>query len=175
MYPLAVKHSSISQILSAAALLLLSSMAVAMPDDKDQPIELTADSADINEAKNISIYSGNVDLRQGSMQILSDTLTVHHSDNGAEKVIAVGKPVHFKQQTTDGPVKAKANTIEYYVDADEVKLKGNAWVKQVKDTMESDRITWDRTKGRIKGGKAASGGAGSRVKFTIKPRNNDKK
>lgn len=173
---LKIKHSTLRHIMATVALVLLSGLAFAMPDDKNQPIELTADAADINEAKNISIYTGNVDLRQGTMQILCDVLTVYHVDGNAERMVAeakgAGQIVRFKQQTPDGLMKGRAMTVEYFVDKDEVFLIEKAWVKNVQDTMESDRITWDRTKGRIKGGKAAKGD--SRVKFVIQPNNNKK-
>jgi lipopolysaccharide export system protein LptA len=44
---------------------------MALSSDREQPINLEADAADIDDLKGISIYTGNVVLTQGSMVIKS--------------------------------------------------------------------------------------------------------
>ena len=50
----------------------------ALSTDKDKPIELEADSANLDDKKGISIYRGNVILTQGSTKLNASELTLYH-------------------------------------------------------------------------------------------------
>ena len=152
---------------------LLPGAAHALPDDRNQPIELAADSVDIDEGRGVSVYRGDVDLRQGSIRLLADTVTVHQQGDEPKKVIAEGNPVRFTQEATNGTVKARAKRAEYEVDSENLLLVGDAELTQGKDTMRSDRIVYDRERAVVKAGAAASGK--QRVRITIQPRNKDGK
>lgn len=151
-----------------ALLLVISTGAHALSSDKDQPIELAADSVDIDEAHGTSVYKGDVDLRQGSMRLQADTVTVQQQSRKPNRVIAVGK-VRFQQDSGKGPIKAKAQKAEYEVDSEVLELTGNARLTQAGDTMSSDRIVYDRVKHKVKAGAAAKGR--QRVRITIQAPN----
>ncbi|MCP5305202.1 MAG: lipopolysaccharide transport periplasmic protein LptA [Chromatiaceae bacterium] len=151
----------------AAALMLACGPATALESDNQQPIELSADYADIDEAKGISVYKGDVDLRQGTLRLRADVLTVHHAGRKPSKMIAEGKPVHFEQQSDEGPVKGQSRRAEYEVNTENLVLIGDAVVVQNKDTMRSDRIVYDRVHSVVKAGAAAQGK--QRVQITIQP------
>jgi lipopolysaccharide export system protein LptA len=158
----------------AVLLGLLSGPAGALSTDKDQPLDLEADSAEIDEARGMSIYTGNVIAIQGSMRLESDRLVVFHSGTKAERLEAEGQPARF-QQLADGspePVKARARKLEYRFDSEELVLTGDAIVLQGKDTFQSDRITYDRVRSVVKGGAAAKGK--ERVRITVDPKGRDK-
>ncbi len=140
-------------------LLLAGSSAFALSDDRRQPIELEADSVDINEAAGVSVYQGDVLLRQGSIEIQADRVTVHHQGGKPTLVVAEGKPVRFKQRPDDGKedIIAQANRMEYHVGSEELVFSGNARVTQGKDSFSSDRIVYDRVKSVVKAGSAAKG------------------
>ena len=161
--------------LAIAALLglstLLSAPAVpALSSDKDQPIDIEADSVDIDESKGRSVYLGNVQVTQGSIRLLADRVTVFHASGDPEKFIAVGNPAKYRQMPDDGdvPILARALRMEYVINGDLVTLIDQAVVLQGKDTMRSDRIIWDRVRGKVKGGLAAEGK--ERVKMTFQPK-----
>jgi lipopolysaccharide export system protein LptA len=163
-----------TRILLVALLAALSGPAGALSTDKDQPLDLEADSAEIDEARGMSIYTGNVIATQGSMRLESDRLVVHHSGTKAERLEAEGQPARF-QQLADGspePVKARARKLEYRFDSEELVLTGDAIVLQGKDTFQSDRITYDRVRSVVKGGAAAKGK--ERVRITVDPKGRDK-
>ena len=146
--------------------LLLAAMAVpALESDKDQPIELAADSVDIDESKGRSIYRGDVDLRQGTMRVLADVVTVHQAKRRPTKIIAEGKPVKFRQQSEKGPVKGEAKRVEYEVDSENLVMIGNAVLIQGGDSMRSDRIVYDRIRSVVKAGAAAKGKQRVRIKI----------
>jgi len=148
-----------------ALLLALTGSAHALSSDKDQPIELAADSVDVDEARGTSIYKGNVDLRQGSMHLLADTVTVQQQKRQPSRIIAVGS-VRFSQKSGKGQaVEARANKAEYAVDSEVLELTGKASLTQNGDTMRSDRIIYDRVKHKVRAGAAAKGK--ERVRITI--------
>lgn len=155
-----------------AALLLAAGAgpAAALESDKDQPLDLEADSAEIDEAKGVSVYTGNVIAIQGSMRLEADRLLIFHTGSKAERIEAEGKPAKFQQLTEDSPepVKARGLRMEYKLDSEELILIGDAVVVQGKDTFKSDRITYDRVKSVVKGGAAAKGK--ERVRIRVDPK-----
>ena len=148
-----------------APFLLLCGTVAALESDRNQPIELAADSVDIDEGKGMSVYRGDVDLRQGTMRLRADVVTVHQRDRKPAKIVAEGRPVKFEQQSKKGPVKGRAHRVEYQVDSENLTLAGDAVLIQGKDSMRSDRIVYDRVRAVVKAGAAAKGK--QRVRISI--------
>ena len=63
----------------------------ALPNDKEQPIRLTADKALRDEKNGVTIYTGNVQMKQGSVELEADTLTIYHISDEASEIVAEGK------------------------------------------------------------------------------------
>lgn len=101
---------------------------LALPDDRDQPIHITADKAVRNEKEGITIYSGNVQMRQGSMELDADNLVVFHEREDANKIVARGEPARLRQQPEldEGIVQAYGRVITYYRDKEQVNLRKDA-------------------------------------------------
>jgi lipopolysaccharide export system protein LptA len=148
-------------------LIAVAPLAGALESDKEQAIELAADSVDIDEGKGVSIYRGDVDLRQGSIRLRADVVTVHQAGSRPSKVVAEGRPVKFQQQSNKGPVKGEARQVEYEVASENLVLIGDAVLVQGKDSMRSDRIVYDRVRAVVKAGAAAKGR--QRVQISIQP------
>ena len=55
--------------------ILVSQFSLALPDDRQQPIHISADNALRDEKKGITIYRGNVVLNQGSLHISANRIT----------------------------------------------------------------------------------------------------
>lgn len=152
-------------LLVALALCLTPALSPALESDRQQPIELAADSVDIDEGKGISVYKGDVDLRQGSIHVRADIVTVYQQDRKTSKIVARGAPVHFEQQSTKGPVKGEAKQVEYEVGSENLVMTGDAVLIQGQDRMASDRIVYDRVRSVVKAGAAAQGK--QRVRISI--------
>jgi lipopolysaccharide export system protein LptA len=119
--------------LSAICLLvgfIFAGPALALPDDRDQPIRITADTAIRDEKQGYTVYTGNVHMIQGSLDIVADTLTIYHETEEADKIVAEGKPAKMQQRpAVDEPlVRARAEVIEYYKIEDRVHLKNDAYI-----------------------------------------------
>jgi lipopolysaccharide export system protein LptA len=141
---------------------------LALESDRTQPIQVEADSAEIDDGKGVSTYQGNVVIRQGSIRIEADRVTVQQKGSGSEKVTAVGSPVRFQQQPDKGElVKARAKRAEYAIDSELLYLLGDAVLIQGSDNFRSDRIIYDRGHAVVKAGAAAQGK--QRVQMTIQP------
>ena len=81
--------------------LLFSANAWSLDTDAQQPIYIESDAATYDEKKGESIYTGNVQVTQGSMQMNSDRLVILMSKmtkKELKKMIATGNPVRFKQK-----------------------------------------------------------------------------
>jgi lipopolysaccharide export system protein LptA len=144
--------------------------AAALEDDERQPLYLEADTAELEDAKAESVYTGNVVVQQGSLQIRADEVTVRHrEDRRPEHIIAVGKPATYSQdlEGEERPVQAEALRMEYDAEKDEITLIGEAVVYQGKDTFRNDRIVYDRANARVKAGAEVQGK--ERVKILLHP------
>lgn len=159
------KYRSSPRCVALLIALLATSAAFALESDRRQPIELAADSVDIDEGKGVSIYKGDVDLRQGTIHLQADIVTVHQQGRKTSKIVADGSPVQFQQQSDKGLVQGRAKHVEYEVDSENLVLSGDAEVVQGQDRMRSDRIVYDRVRSVVKAGAAAQGK--QRVKISI--------
>lgn len=100
----------------------------ALPDDREQPIHISADKAVRDEKQGVTIYSGNVQMRQGSMELDADSLTIYHEAKDANKIVARGTPAKMRQQPEidEGLVHAHAESITYFRNEELVHLRTNA-------------------------------------------------
>jgi lipopolysaccharide export system protein LptA len=116
----------------------------ALPEDENQPIHISADQAVRNEKQGVTIYSGNVEMSQGSLLIEADKITIFHDDQAADKIIASGKPARLQQRPDPlkGPVEASAETIEYYKTEERIHLITNALIKQDGSTVKGQSINY---------------------------------
>ncbi|MBS37920.1 MAG: lipopolysaccharide transport periplasmic protein LptA [Thiotrichales bacterium] len=165
-------------------LLLTAGNVLALSTDRDKPIEIEADAAEADDSRGVTIYTGDVIIIQGTLQINGDIVTIHFDDNqDITKVIAEGEPAKFRQQT-DGETdyqNAHARTLEFHTNDDTIVLLGNAKSWQGNNRIEAEKIVYDTRLGKVKADSTATlagDGEGdseqtqgaSRVKITIEPK-----
>jgi lipopolysaccharide export system protein LptA len=131
--------------LIGALLMLAAFQAQAEKADKDKPIDLEADSVTVDDAKKISIYTGNVILTQGTLVIRGDKLVVREDINGFQHSTSYGNPTTFKQKMEgkNEYMEGSAQRIEYDGRMDKVQLYTKAWVKRGRDIVHGDYIMYD--------------------------------
>ena len=79
-------------------LLVLPFQLWALGSDRDQPIEVEADSLEVRESEKIAIYEGNVSLVQGSLELNSDRMVIHFNEtNDLTLMQMTGAPAKFRQ------------------------------------------------------------------------------
>jgi|GEM_PF-566719 len=117
-----------------------------LESDREQPIEITADAAVLDEIKQQAIYSGNVELIQGSLTIHAKKLIVNASSKGEiEKITATGNLAKFTQvpEINEPPIIAKAKKIFYFIAEERLLLNDTASVTQENNVFQGDTINYD--------------------------------
>ena len=157
----------------SAVLLLAAAQAHALESDRKQPIEIEADQGELDQKNRSTTFSGNVSIKQGTLNIRAASVNVVRSDDGQQHMKASGSPVRFGQ-TLDGgkgTVNGEASQVEYSSATNVVRLSGNAKVTRGGDKAEGAVITYNtRTEVyTVSGSKAAGGKAGKRVSVVIQP------
>ena len=134
-------------------LLLASQGAGALSTDKDQDIEIYADSAVLDELNNTSIYTGNVIVTQGSIRITGDRMTIYNDDDEElEVLIMEGRPATHKQLPDNSEVydQSRALTMEYHEKKNLIYLIKEAWSKQGDGEISGACIEYDTEKNRAR-------------------------
>jgi lipopolysaccharide export system protein LptA len=158
-----------------ACLILLSNHALALSTDREQPIEIAADQAQIDNMAGIAIYEGNVIVTQGSIRIDAQTLTINYSkQHNIEKAVAVGKPARFKQRLDSGEdIKAKAKEMEYNALENMLNLRIEAELRKGNQGIDNyisyaPFISYDTQRGIIIANKGQQ--KEGRITMTFKPK-----
>ena len=160
--------------------LIFTAGAWALSTDKDRPIEIEADAADLDEAKGITIYHGNVVLTQGSVRMTGDIMTVYFKDGELDTLIMEGKPARYQQLPDASNIydEAEALRMEYYELKSLVILIDKASFKQEGLSFSGNRIEYDMEHSRVEArgsvkqhsGAGDSSSSGERVKIILKPK-----
>ncbi len=140
--------------------LLGSLAAFPLSTDKDQPIEVEADEAELDDMNDVSIYRGNVIVRQGSIHMTGDVMTVYSKGGEAlDYIIIEGNPATYQQLPDNSKVhdQARAQRMEYHETKNLVVLIRDAWVKQDTSTLVGERIEYNTELSRVKAWGQAGG------------------
>ena len=158
---------------------LLAFDAYALATDSEQPIEIQADFAELDDQEGKTIYVGNVVVIQGSIKMTGDKLKVNFSEESdLEEVFMEGRPAYFKQTPDSGEdVEGEGLLIEYHAQKSLLHLIQKARLTQGKRLFEGDRINYDTGKSVITARAApkrpsATGGPAprERVRIIIPPK-----
>ncbi|MEE9101410.1 lipopolysaccharide transport periplasmic protein LptA [Pseudomonas sp. QE6] len=144
-------------LLLSLAAAIGSSAAWALPTDREQPIRVQADSAELDDKQGVAVYRGDVVVTQGSMKLTGNTVTLKQNKNGdIEVVTSVGKPAYFEQKPSPEKeiTKAYGLTIQYFVTQNRVVLIDQAKVIQEGNTFEGEKIVYDTQRQIVNAGRA---------------------
>ena len=78
--------------------LLAGQSVLALSSDRHQSIIIHSDSAERDETKGTTTYSGNVVMQQGSMRIEADEVVIVNDKSKVTQIVATGKPARYQQQ-----------------------------------------------------------------------------
>lgn len=146
--------SSSRKVESALLLLLVAIVARpthALTTDSQQPVQIEADFAELDDQEHTTVYVGNVIVDQGSMHMTGDRLRVNFTDNKDLKdAYLEGRPATFKQTPDhDDDVHGQAMQIEYHAQETLLNLIEKARVTQGERLFEGHRINYDTKKSII--------------------------
>jgi lipopolysaccharide export system protein LptA len=148
----------------------VTSLVLALPEDKKQPIEIEAQSVVVDETTGFNEFSGNVEVRQGSLLLLAELIQVQTNNEEVVSMIAKGsleKPAKYIQSQENQArfIEATATIITYDVNSGMIFLVGNAHLVQGFDSFSGDTLTYDINNDKVvvKGSEDGT----KRVKFKI--------
>lgn len=153
MYILILNKNKLFSICLGLLLLSAAPNGWTLESDKDQPIEIEADTGELDDLQNISIYKGDVITVQGTIRMTGDKMTVYYTeDDEMDYLIMKGRPATYRQLPEDSSVydHAEALTMEYYELKEFVVLIDEALVTQEGLRFSGDRIEYDTKLSQVK-------------------------
>lgn len=157
--------------LLCAGLLLAAMPAWAERADRDKPVNVEADSLNVDDARKIAVYQGHVVLTQGTLMITADRIDIRQDERGFSHGDATGKPVYFRQKMDDRDEFAEgwAEQILYDARADKLRLIGQARLKRGEEELRGGLIVYDGATEHYQAQGSISGAPG-RVRAVIRPK-----
>jgi len=133
-----------ARVYLTSLLLCLSLPLMALESDRQESLEVSANSTDGTLGDGITTLRGNVDIRQGTLRITADEAEVKKTDGRVSSVTFRGQPAFLEQEIEEqGLVQATANTIDYQVASGIVTLTGQADVKHPQYQISGELLTYD--------------------------------
>ena len=154
--------------------LCLSAQAWALSNDTEQPIYIDSDNQELDIQKNIVTFSGNVVLRQGSIDIRADKVVVTRQSGkeGQETIDAYGNPATFHQLMDDGkPIDGAAKKMRYETATEYLKMTDDAVLIQEGSEIKGKIITYKIDEQKL----VAESGKKQRVTTILQPNQLNKK
>lgn len=176
-----MKFAKTKALVLATGFSLLSGLAHALPSDSSQPINIQADSAELDDKRGIAIYRGDVVITQGTLKITGDTVTITMNNNGDIDVFtSEGKPAYYEQLPSPDKeiVQAYGLTIQYFANTDKIIIIDQAKVIQQGNTFRGEKIVYDTNLEIVTAGRGKQGTITTptpRVNMVIQPKNKDSK
>ena len=125
---------------------------MALSTDSEQPIEIEADFAELDDEEGTTLYVGNVIVIQGSIRMTGDRLRVNFTeDRDLKEVYLEGQPATFRQTPDNAAhdVEGEALLMEYHALKNLLFLIEKAKVTQGERLFQGHRINYDTEKSII--------------------------
>jgi lipopolysaccharide export system protein LptA len=148
--------------LLAVLLALFGGQCLALSSDSEQPIEIEADFAELDDEEGTTVYVGNVIVTQGSIRMTGDRLRVNFTEERDLKdAYLEGQLATFKQTPDNAlhDVEGEAVLIEYHALKSLLFLIERAKVTQGERLFQGHRINYDTDKSIITARSARAGQA----------------
>ena len=179
-----MRANSISSCFDIAliAMALSASPAFAEKADRNKPIQLEADHATVDDAKQIATFTGNVVLTQGTTVLRGDKMEVRQDKSGFRNGVVWGNLAYFRQKRdgSDELIEGWSERIEYDSRADKVQMFNRALLKRGQDEVRGSYISYDaateffQVTGGNGGAKSATAKPGEgRVRAVMQPKPKD--
>lgn len=141
----AAAHARLLAAAGIAALLVAAIPAHAEKADRNKPIHLEADRVTVDDLKQISTFTGNVVLTQGTMVLRGDKMEVRQDRDGFRQGTVWGNLAYFRQKRdgSDELIEGWSERIEYDSKADKVQMFNRAMLKRGQDEARGNYISYD--------------------------------
>ncbi len=158
-------------LLAALVAAIQPGLAFAEHADREKPVTIESDKASYDDRNKVQVFEGRVNLKQGTLIILSDKLVVTQDAEGFQKGVATGGQgglARFRQKREgkDEYIEGEAERIEYDGRTDKAKLFNRAMTRSGQDETRGQYIEYDGYTGQYTG----TNGANASVDKTSKDR-----
>lgn len=146
-------------------------VALALSDDRAQPVQIESDTYDGDDLKGVSVYRGNVVYTQGSIRLDADVVHVFFdADRKVSRIEATGSPVRFRQRMEgyDEDMRGEARRVEYFTAPERIVLEHDAHVWRLGTEFSAETINYDPVR-EVVSAQRGETDAG-RVRIVIQPR-----
>ena len=150
--------------------MFFSTFSLALSTDAEQPIEIEADSVVVDELLGFNEFTGNAEVRQGSLLMTAQLIQVQTNTDGVETMLARGTkktPAKYSQNQENQArfIEATATLITYDVNKGMIFLEGDAHLIQGFDSFSGEKLNYDINNDKVivKGSEDGT----KRVKFKI--------
>jgi lipopolysaccharide export system protein LptA len=129
----------------AAIFCLITSTVYAEKSDRVKPMDIEANHASLDQKSQLSVFTGNVMMVQGTMRLLANKVMIREDKEGNQYSEGQGTPVKFRQKMDNSPDYIEAQALRFTYDGKTgiLKLYDKAWVRRGKDEVKGDIITYD--------------------------------
>ncbi|MBW3697469.1 lipopolysaccharide transport periplasmic protein LptA [Vibrio sp. T187] len=154
--------------LSLLAFAFAAPNALALSSDTEQPVYIDSDTQQLDMKSSQVTFVGDVQLKQGSINIDADKIIVSQDAKTSEiqSIRAFGKPATFSQLTDDGKtLNGQANELNYELVTDKLIMTNDAMLSQDGSTIRGSKITYQITSQKL----VADSNENERVSTVLQP------
>ena len=167
MYVHAIKFRNRLALAAGLCLCMLSTAAFALKSDRQQPLEVNADSTDGTLGDGTATLKGHVEIQQGTLLVRADVASVEKTDGRVQRIELTGEPVHLQQEIEEqGQVTAEARNVVYEVASGIVTLTGAADVVHPQYHISGERLVYDMNLQHFQG---SGGDENGRIRIRLDP------
>ena len=148
--------------------------------ENNEKIYIDADYMQLNIETGYSVYTGNVNIKQGELVLTGDKVTIKQTKEEVERITVTGKPAHYNHITDKGEnIQAESEQMVYTARQNKLVMTVNAKLKQPDHHVSIQKIVNDTDKKIFKAGDKIETSTGSdskqRVNITLTPKKDPSK
>ncbi len=129
---------------AAAALFAAALLGPVGAAERAPPIEIEADTVDVDARAGVSVYEGDARMTRGAMRITGDRMEVHtHDDGELSHILVDGTPATYRDhpEGQPAPIEAEARHMAYFArDPERARFEGDARLWQRDDEVTAHTI-----------------------------------
>lgn len=128
-----------------AASLIVPAPALAIEQDKGEPIKVYARTIEIDDRTDTATYTGDVSLTDGTLSLKADRIELRIKDDEIDTFDAFGKPVNvrYRPEDREEEMHAEAEHVKYYVKSRKLDLFGNVILQQEGSELRCPQLHYD--------------------------------
>ena len=115
--------------------------------DATQPVEITSDRLDLDQAQGSAVFSGAVRVGQGALRLAADRVEVFYDEGGAASGTVRSMQATGNVTLSNGAEAAEAESAVYDVATGTVSMEGDVLLTQGKNALSSQRMKIDLNAG----------------------------